>query len=56
MALHLILIYGAEAAANTAANTFTSSGTYTVTVTDANGCTGTASQAVTVNTNPTDFN
>lgn len=31
----------------------TSSGTYTVTVTDANGCTGTASQAVTVYSNPT---
>ncbi|MBI2966935.1 MAG: gliding motility-associated C-terminal domain-containing protein [Bacteroidetes bacterium] len=29
-----------------------SGGTYTVTVTDGNGCTGTASQAVTVNSNP----
>ncbi len=33
----------------TAAATFTASGTYTVTATDANGCTASASQAVTVN-------
>ena len=37
---------------NTAANTFSSNGTYTVTVT-ASGCTATASQTVTVNANPT---
>ncbi|MFM7768731.1 MAG: beta strand repeat-containing protein, partial [Bacteroidota bacterium] len=37
---------------NTAANTFASSGTYTVTVTSANGCTATASQAVVVNAIP----
>ena len=37
----------------TANNTFTSSATYIVTVTDANSCTATASQAVTVNTVPT---
>lgn len=35
-----------------AENTFTQSGTYVVTVTDASGCTGTASQQVTVNSSP----
>ena len=34
--------------ANTAAATFTKSGTYTVTITDANGCTASASQTVTI--------
>ncbi|MFN4254118.1 MAG: LamG-like jellyroll fold domain-containing protein [Saprospiraceae bacterium] len=34
---------------STAAATFTASGTYTVTATDANGCTASASQAITVN-------
>ncbi len=33
-------------------NTFTTSGTYTVTITDANGCTATASQTITVSTPP----
>ncbi len=37
---------------NMAANTFSSSGTYIVTVTDANGCTATSSQAITVSTPP----
>jgi len=37
---------------NTATNTFTSSGNYTVTVNNANGCHATASKAVTVNPNP----
>ncbi len=36
----------------TAANSFTTSGTYIVTVTDANGCVSTASQAVTINALP----
>lgn len=37
---------------NTAVNTFTSSGTYTVTVTDVNGCSATMSKIVTVNLPP----
>jgi hypothetical protein len=38
---------------NAAMNTFTSSGTYTVTVTNASGCTASTSANVTVNLNPT---
>ncbi len=39
--------------ATTAALTLTSSGTYTVTVTDLNGCTASANRVLTINTNPT---
>jgi len=38
--------------ASTATINPTTAGTYTVTVTDANGCTGTVSQAITINPNP----
>ncbi|MBL7787632.1 MAG: BspA family leucine-rich repeat surface protein, partial [Chitinophagales bacterium] len=38
---------------NSANNTFTNSGTYTVTVSDANNCSATANSSITVNTLPT---
>jgi hypothetical protein len=46
-------VWNGGASPSTAINTFSASGTYTVTVTGSNGCTASASQVVTVNANPT---
>ncbi len=45
--------YSWSSGQTTASINVTSTGTYTVTVTDANGCTGSDSQAATINANPT---
>ncbi|MGI9160274.1 MAG: hypothetical protein ACR2K1_11050, partial [Saprospiraceae bacterium] len=47
------IFYAWSTGASTAIITVSAAGTYTVTVTDANGCTGTATTTVTVNTGPT---